>query len=222
MPKKYRSLQSRTAVTGKKMLQFIDITQRIIEYRFFDMRKMLCQYASLIEQQRQLIQMERQEILTNKNYLIRAESYRGYDPDPKKLARINHWLLYQYDQAWAQHLEILSQLREGIHFVKLGGQNPLQLFRKRAVAQFDAMQSRLRQEVEQAEAALFDPEQSFLGKTIERPTSTWTYIINNNPFSDQLALMLADNSNIGMQVDFISAFALFAAGLHQKWKQRKK
>ncbi len=219
LPKKYRSINSKEAITNKKILRFINITQRIIEYRFFDLRKMLYQYSSIIEKQRQIIQAERQAILEDVRSLIQGDLTGLHRSNPKKLSLAQKWLLYQYDRAWAEHLDILSQLREGIHFVRLGGENPLRNFRKRASEKFELLEEFLQDKATDALFMLETGTVEKLEEEVEPPTSTWTYIINDNPFSDQLSIMLADHSNIGMQVDFISSFALFVVGLYRKWKR---
>lgn len=63
-------------------------------------------------------------------------------------------------------------------------------------------------------------QQSFPG-AVKRPSATWTYIVQDTPFDDQLAVMLLDNSNIGFQVDFLSALLLAILSFF-KGKKRKR
>jgi len=53
---------------------------------------------------------------------------------------------------------------------------------------------------------------------LQRPDATWTYIVHDNPFGNQLALLLLDNSNIGFTADPISAIILFFYALFKKNK----
>ena len=63
-------------------------------------------------------------------------------------------------------------------------------------------------------------ETHFIESSIKKPSSKWTYIISDNPFGNQFGIMLNDNSNIGMQIDFLSAPLLFIAALISKIKQK--
>nr|WP_237534233.1 accessory Sec system translocase SecA2 [Streptomyces sp. SID3343] len=93
-------------------------------------------------------------------------------------------LLYELDRAWSDHLAFTAELREGIHLRALGRQSPLDAFHaetRRAFADFTtrvdtAAADRLRT-AHITEAGL-DPTRSGL----HRPTSTWTYMVTDNPF----------------------------------------
>ena len=47
--------------------------------------------------------------------------------DAARLAALNV-MLFQIDRAWREHLALAADLREGIHLVGLGGQDPLTRF----------------------------------------------------------------------------------------------
>ncbi len=51
------------------------------------------------------------------------------------------------DNLWMQHLENMDHLREGIHWISVGQQDPLVEYRRRGQILFDQMQANLRQEV---------------------------------------------------------------------------
>jgi len=184
-----------------------DIThiQRVIEGQMFEIRRFLYNYSSLIEKQRIIIQNEREITLENKNL---GEN-------------VKEAILIQYDKFWSLHLDYLSEIKEGIHLLRLGGENPLREFQKKAELAFIEMCDNLDNEVQKI-IEYFDKnpydEISTLG--IKKPSSTWTYIINDNPFGNRLGLMLLDNSNIGFQVDFISLIALFFYSLFKPKKNK--
>jgi preprotein translocase subunit SecA len=158
----------------------------------FDIRRFLNNYSSLIEKQRIIIQNEREIALENKDI---GENVRES-------------ILFQYDKFWSLHLDYLSEIKEGIHLLRLGGENPIREFQKKAELAFIEMCDNLDTEVQKL-IEYFDQnpydEISTLG--IKKPSSTWTYIINDNPFGNLRGLI--DSSNIGFQVDFISLTALF-------------
>ena len=51
------------------------------------------------------------------------------------------------DNLWMQHLENMDHLREGIHWMSVGQQDPLVEYRRRGQLLFEAMQNSLRHEV---------------------------------------------------------------------------
>ena len=133
------------------------------------------------------------------------------------------FVLLQYDKYWAQHLDLLSHLREGIHLVRLGGQNPLRTFRQLADACFNQLYSHLANELEPWVKKVMANEITAIDQmALEKPSSTWTYVINDNPFDDQLAIMLLDSANVGMHVDFVSAPFLFTIAMMRRMKRKKK
>jgi len=128
--------------------------------------------------------------------------------------------LYQYDKHWSEHLDRLQQLKEGIYLVRFGGQKPLREFQRKSDEWFLELCRRIDDELESgALNILSGAEQDVSSPGNQRPSSTWTYVINDNTFGNQLAITLLDNSNLGLQADPISAILLFFAGLFQKYKK---
>ena len=196
------------ALPKKKMVKHLPIgeighIQRVIEGQMFDIRRFLYNYSSLIEKQRIIILDERETVLTNQ----------------EMADNVKDAILLQYDKLWSLHLDYMSQLKEGIHLLRLGGQNPLREFQKKADLAFNEMCDGLDEDVKKI-LEYFDnnpgDEISFPG--MKKPSSTWTYIVNDNPFGNQPGLMLLDSSNIGLQVDLISLTALFIYRLFKKTK----
>lgn len=72
------------------------------------------------------------------------------------------------DNLWMQHLENMDHLREGIHWMSVGQQDPLVEYRRRGQQLFEAMQQTLRHEVLRA---LFHAE-PVSAEDLERATET--------------------------------------------------
>jgi preprotein translocase subunit SecA len=72
------------------------------------------------------------------------------------------------DNLWMQHLENMDHLREGIHWISVGQQDPLVEYRRRGQLLFEAMQIDLRHEVLRA---LFHAE-PISKEDIDRVTET--------------------------------------------------
>lgn len=220
LPKAFRGLKQDAKIDDKKVRTSFAKTQQTIENCLFDVRKLLCEYSDFVEKQRTIIQKERQEILNNpleyKDRIIAVYSPAFY----QKLKTV---ILYQYDKHLAMHLEELSRVRENIYAVRLGGQNPLRIFREKSDSIFKRMCQELDVDIQKITERLFaNPKLSLEDLEVFPPSSTWTYITNDNPFDNQLSVMLMDNANIGMQVDPFAASLIFVKALMDWGKRRKK
>jgi len=182
----------------------IDHIQRVIEGQMFDIRKFLYTYSTLVEKQRIIIENERENALLNKELSD----------------KLREAILFQYDKQWALHLDYLSELKEGIHLLRLGGLNPLREFQKKADDAFMQMCETLDKEIELLITIFNDnPVVDLSALGIRKPSSTWTYIINDYPFGNPLGLMLTDNANTGYQVDLLSLIILFFFKIFKKKKK---
>jgi preprotein translocase subunit SecA len=102
-------------------------------------------------------------------------------------------MLYHLDRGWADHLAYLADIRESIHLRALGRQNPLDEFHRLAV---DAFASLAADAIEAAQqtfetANVLEEEQGLDLSKLARPTSTWTYMVNDNPLSDDTLTTLS-------------------------------
>ncbi|MFJ8741111.1 accessory Sec system translocase SecA2 [Embleya sp. NPDC127516] len=93
--------------------------------------------------------------------------------------------LYELDEAWSEHLARTADLREGIHLRALGRQNPIDAFHAETQRAFVPLISRARTAAADRLATAhitesgLDTERS----DIQRPSSTWTYMIHDQPFA---------------------------------------
>ena len=101
--------------------------------------------------------------------------------------------LHHLDQAWAEHLARCADLREGIHLVRLGQQDPLARFTDEVVDVYDRLEAEIDDAVRDAlDAVRLDGGRIDLSRAgLKGPASTWTYLVNDNPFRDQIGQMLA-------------------------------
>jgi len=168
--------------------------QRIIEYQNFEIRKTLWNYSSVVEEQRKIIHQKRQDVLLEgpSLHLLAART-------PRRFSRLRTALgeevlrsaakqitLFHIDQCWAEYLAQIDYVREGIHLFGAGGQNPLDEFHKIVAKAFQKLLRRVDDEiiktfesVEITENGIDMAKEGLVG-----PTSTWTYLINDNPFGD--------------------------------------
>jgi preprotein translocase subunit SecA len=192
----------------------IEQAQRIIEGQNFDIRKSLWKYSSLVEIQRQAIQAWREcllfregpfGVLSKKAPELYAQSLiRWGRSQMDNLER--RLTLFHIDRSWVDHLAWISDTRESIHLVSLGGLTPLGEFQKAATAAFLAIQDRVENDVTAAFEALLmkeGPVDTDL-EGLKGPSSTWTYLVNEDQFGWGIEML--GGKNIG--------FAAGAAALY--------
>lgn len=177
LPRHLRDIRQDGPIHVASIARSIAQAQRIIEGQLYDRRVNLHEYAHLIEKQRAILFERRQAI---------------FDSEP---GRLRDYKLFQHDVLWSQYMNDISSLREGIHWQRMAGKNPLLEFYKTS----DAMFRQLMEDLETKFSDLRDVDVSAL--QIKRPSSTWTYMVNDNPFKHPLMLMIG---NIGHQIDLMA------------------
>jgi preprotein translocase subunit SecA len=98
----------------------------------------------------------------------------------------------QINRCWSDHLEHMAEIREGIHLVSIGGLNAFDEFNRQVNAAFRELSRRIDDEVL---ATLRTAEITADGVDLKKvgllgPSSTWTYMINDNPTGDILQRLL--------------------------------
>ncbi|MCV7089817.1 accessory Sec system translocase SecA2 [Mycobacterium interjectum] len=181
-------------IVSPKAAGMLDHAQRVAEGRMLDVHANTWRYNQLIAQQRAIIVDRRNTLLrtaTAREELAelapdRYEELSKEIPEEglEKICRLI--MLYHLDRGWADHLAYLADIRESIHLRALGRQNPLDEFHRLAV---DAFASLAADAIEAAQqtfetANVLEDEPGLDLSKLARPTSTWTYMVNDNPLSD--------------------------------------
>jgi preprotein translocase subunit SecA len=83
---------------------------------------------------------------------------------------------------------------------RIGGQNPLFEFQKIVIDMFDTLSNDMEKSMKQMihAAAIESKESGLFGmdSPMKSPSSTWTYMINDNPFDPMLEVQLGSNVGI--------------------------
>jgi preprotein translocase subunit SecA len=173
--------------------------QRIIEGQNLEIRKTLSRYASALDAQRREVMDARRVVLHGEEapeVWTRAPERRralveqaGEDAVERAERAVT---LFQIDRAWRDHLALAADLREGIHLVTLGGQDPLTRFTAEIKLAFRGMESAIDSAVLDALTAVrvSDGRIDLDGLGIRGPSSTWTYLVNDDPFRNQIGMLL--------------------------------
>ncbi len=181
-------------ITSPKAGALLSHAQRIAEGRMLDVHANTWRYNQLIAQQRAIL-VERRNILLS-TPAAREEleelapvryaelSKELPEEDMERICR--NIMLFHLDRGWADHLAYLADIRESIHLRALGRQNPLDEFHRMAVDAFtnlaaDAIEAS-QQTFETANVLEHEPGLDL--SKLARPTSTWTYMVHDNPLRD--------------------------------------
>lgn len=206
-------------------------SQRCVEGENFEIRKTLWKYSWLIETQRKLIQSWRKEILMDE---CCPEILRSGKPDvyqqltvkfgEEKLKEIEKEVtLYHIDQIWADHLAYIADIRESIHLENVGGKTPIIEFQKKITDAFINLEANIKVRVIETLLAMNSSNEPIdLEKMgIKGPSSTWTYLINDDQFGSWMELL--KGGNIGYAAGAVYMYpVLFLYGIYLHFKKRKK
>ena len=181
-------------VVSPKVAGLLEHAQRVAEGRLLDVHANTWRYNQLTAQQRAIIVERRNTLLST---AAAREELAELAPDRyaelseqlseeqlEKICRLI--MLFHLDRGWADHLAYLADIRESIHLRALGRQNPLDEFHRMAVDAFaslaaDAIEAA--QQTFETSPAIEEEPGVDLSK-LARPTSTWTYMVHDNPLSD--------------------------------------
>ena len=184
------------------VLNELERTQRIVEGQNLEIRRTLTRYSEMVEQQRLQLQQKRDAAL-----------------GPGLDRAVTRGLI---DRAWRGHLAFITELRDSIHLRTVARLDPLAEFQREAIEAFAALLRRIEDEIRETlerirrGPATVDLED--LG--LRAPSSTWTYIISDDPFRNQLFATIGGTAmGIGIVVNFP---IVVAWALYRKWVARKK
>lgn len=183
-------------VTDEQVEFAVEHAQRIAEGVNHEIHRNTWRYSVLIERQRKVLAERRERLLTTD---VAADMLRERCPekagkmDPDLLSRAARSIaLYHLDRLWAEHLAMLSEVREGVHLRALGRLDPLDEFHRTAVPAFNALIPEIEERtVETFETTEFDENWQPEEAKLVRPSATWTYLVHDNPFGSELDRLIA-------------------------------
>jgi preprotein translocase subunit SecA len=167
--------------------------QRVAEGSNQEIHRNTWRYSKLVDDQRGIVLKHRTRMLTTDGALVAlaARCPDRYDEltdmvgEDVLVTAGRQIVLYHLDRGWADHLAELAHIREGIHLRALGhGSNPLTEFHAEAVRLFKGL-------FDQVEAASAETFQNATitaegidldAADLKRPSATWTYLVQDNPF----------------------------------------
>ena len=201
IPRSRRPARQAGPVTDAVVAREIARAQRIIEGQNFEIRRTLWRYSAMVEEQRAQVCARREELLHDVSEPTAcAEAAPAHHAalcraaGAGEVARAeNRLTLLVLDRRWSDHLRLIEDIREGIHLQRYGGRDPLTEFQRQIIGAYAAMMEGLRDEVVdafgrlRAESGRIDLERIGL----RGPASTWTYLVNDNPFASFWVSLIA-------------------------------
>jgi preprotein translocase subunit SecA len=203
LPSGLLSAESGDVIANPMITNEVNRLQRIIEGQHLETKKSLYKYSYLVEQQRKIVAKRRNDVLVGEGGL---EFYRTHVPDnyvlllakagrEKLITLCRHISLFHIDQHWCNYLSEMADIRDSIHFRRLGGQEPIFEFHKLSVEIFDALlqslDTAMLNSFRQIDVENDDLDLCFA--EMRSPSSTWTYLINDETFEDILGVQMIGN-----------------------------
>jgi preprotein translocase subunit SecA len=140
--------------------------QRVIMGQNFHIRQELNCYSDMVEDQRRILYEERLGIL------------KGETPMSPSEQRVR---LFYIDEFWADHLEYVSYIREGIHLESLASLNPIDEFHVQITQAYEQIPAKINSESANMLVRLGGSNDPAKWEKfgLKSPSSTRTYIIND-------------------------------------------
>lgn len=94
-------------------------------------------------------------------------------------------VLYHLDRAWADHLAFVSDVRASIHLRSIGRESPLDEFHKLILDEFANLPGEAIEKARKTfrEVTITNDGADLEAADLRRSTTTWTYMVHDNPFS---------------------------------------
>lgn len=221
-----RNMEINSSIVRKE----VDRIQRIIESQNSNIKVTLYNYSWITEKKRRVIAEQRQEILNSKTAsdffksksLLKFKEYESKIGSDRVSKICEYIYLYYIDKYWSQYLAEIADIREGIHLRRIGGDVPLIEYQKSAIMLFDEFLKKLEEELVGNFNRLRIENEDFNieSQGIKAPSATWTYLISDNPFEEQLGFQLMGNIGLSAGASFIFGPLLLLRPMLARFKKR--
>lgn len=182
------------------VLREVARAQRVVEGQNLEIRRTLSRYARVLDEQHRLLFDRRHAVLHGEEPST-AWSTRAPERHACLVAAVGRAEVEQaerlvtlacLDRAWRDHLAFCADLREGIHLVRLGGHDPLTYYTSEAIKAFEVVDEAVDEAVVEAldRVRVKDGRIDLSATGLTAPASTWTYLVNDDPFKDRIGAML--------------------------------
>ena len=204
--------------------------QFVVEAQNYRMRKTLYKFSSTIERQRRILFEMRDSYQEDGAALEffrerRPDTFRRLskeDESPELLCR--RIILHFIDANWSDHLADLAEIRESIHLQRLGGQEPVVEFQRKAISLFSERLALIDEQAIDYFAVLKVDALSMedAKRGLKPPSATWTYLVNDDPFESHILTLGAQLGNVGLALGVAVLWpVMFVAEAIAKWRRKR-
>ncbi|MDO5031623.1 accessory Sec system translocase SecA2 [Corynebacterium sp.] len=179
-------------IESKRVNDFIAHCQRVTEGQLLEIHAQTWKYNQLLADQRIIIDERRAKLLDTDQAWVEL-SERAPEkaaqladlPEETRVAAAREIMLYHLDLAWADHLELMDDVRESIHLRAIARETPIDEYHRIAVREFKSLaQEAVDKAVETFREVLIDADGAHLDDHgLSRPSATWTYMVSDNPLA---------------------------------------
>jgi preprotein translocase subunit SecA len=204
-PRRQSTFEPGVPIRNPGVHRKVAIVQNIIEGQNLDIRRTLWNYSSYVEEKRCQLHARRRAVLLAPPS---PSQLSGLSPERyhKLLDSVGREVLdtverqitlHHIDWGWRQYLAHIADVREAIYLQVVGSRDPVQEFLKMAAESYLSMGEHIDASIGETfervrvDASGIDAEREGL----RGPSSTWTYLVNDNPF--EWALSMASARRIG-------------------------
>jgi len=210
IPKAIRPKMQDEPLLNPKIASKVGHVQRIIQGQDSDLRRALWQYSFFIENQRLEVHKRRMEIandtlpfniLSNKNPQLYEELVNFFSKET--LTELEKQVaLYNIDEIWADYLAHVTYLQDGVKLSVMRRKDPLLEFKIETANIFQTLPQEIEKRIMKDFESLEISQQGLIGlkQRIKPPSSTWTYLVNDNSLMDPLSSLFIGNAIVSVGV----------------------
>jgi preprotein translocase subunit SecA len=215
------------AVDDPLLRREIARAQRIVDGQNIDMRKTLKRYSDVLEAQRQFVQDWRRQVLEGSDLdVLREACPERYEElkvgvGEEMLDDVERRItLLVIDRYWCDYLSEMARVRDGIHLVAIGGKTPYEVFHEHAREAFNRTLDLIDQQVVSVFESVTVTEEGvdWEGEGLLGPSSTWTYLVTDMPFTTGPLAAMAGRPSLGLVVAWMYWPLWIVWGFYRKWK----
>ena len=219
-------------ITNPIVVAEVARAQRIVDQQNFEIRRTLARYSQVLEDQRVALMDRRTALLEERQepdvWQTDPERYGTLvaGAGERKVREAERLVtLWCLDRAWCDHLAYAADVREGIHLTALGGHDPLTRFTTDVNMRFRQIDDQIDSAVLEAlDTISFSGGEIVMPEAVLRgPSSTWTYLVNDDPFRNQIGMMLTGpgKATFGIGAALMAMPLLVFWGVVDRWFKRR-
>jgi preprotein translocase subunit SecA len=229
---RFEAGDSTEPITHLVVIAEVARAQRIVDQQNFEIRRTLARYSQVLEDQRVALMERRRALLEEREqpdiWQTNPERYAalvGEVRESKVREAERLVTLWCIDRAWCDHLAYAADVREGIHLTALGGQDPLTRFTTDLTTRFRQIDEQIDTAVLEAldTISVTEGEIELPDAVLKGPSSTWTYLVNDDPFRNQIGMMLTGpgKATFGIGAALMAMPLLIFWGVVDRWFRRR-